>query len=68
MTWYWFLLIGLGVVVAFFVVGYSVHPREHMKRPQDGKLIISPKSQYPFGKDAIAGATKKGERPPFVGE
>ncbi len=66
MAWYWILLIALGVVVAFFVVGYSAHPREHVKRIEDGKLI-SPKYQYLFGKNAITSATKKSERPPFVG-
>jgi hypothetical protein len=65
MAWYWFLLIGLGVLAVFFAVGYSAHPREHVKRIEDGNLI-SPKYQYLFGKDAITSATKKGEKPPFV--
>ncbi|MEN6368276.1 MAG: hypothetical protein ABFD77_01085 [Thermotogota bacterium] len=47
------------------VVGHSAHPREHVKRIEDGKLI-SPKHQYLFGKDAITGAPMKGERPPCV--
>lgn len=63
MAWCWIVLIGLGVVV-FFAVGYSAHPREHVKRIEDGKLI-SPRYQHLFGKDAITSAAKRGERPPF---
>jgi len=51
----------------FLIVGCSAHPRGHVNRTEDGKLI-SPKYQYLFGKDAITSATKKGEKPPFVGE
>lgn len=66
MAWYWILLIGLGVAVLFFAVGYSAHPREHVKRVQDGKLT-SGRYQHLFGQDAITGATQKGEKPPLVG-
>ncbi len=51
----------------FFVVGCSAHPREHVKRIEDGKLI-SPRHQYPYGRDSVTSATKKGERPQFVAE
>jgi hypothetical protein len=60
-------LIGLGVLAVFFAVGYSAHPREHVKSIEDGKLI-SPKYQYLFGRDAIASAMRRGKRRPFVGE
>lgn len=48
----------------FLVVGCSAHPREHVKRIEDGKLI-SPKYRHLFGRDSVTSATKKGERPPF---
>jgi len=57
----------LGAAAVFLIVGCSAHPRGHVNRTEDGKLI-SPKYQYLFGKDAITSATKKGEKPPFVGE
>ncbi|GEM_PF-1367089 len=63
MARYWIMLIAVGVVALFFVAGYATHPRLHVKRVQDSRLI-SRKYQHLFGRDAITRATKKGEPPP----